>query len=134
MFFKRFFDKYGVKAEYEQRYEYKNAVNPYLYSDYTPAHRESTLSWMGSVYTTALTTAAQDRKVDPAALIKTLEGRPLQRRGGQGQGPDRPRRPGQGRPGRHAVAAGKGAKLVDFDDYESKRQARTGQDRGRPSR
>jgi protease-4 len=50
MFFKRFFDKYGVKAEYEQRYEYKNAVNPYLYSDYTPAHRESTLSWMGSVY------------------------------------------------------------------------------------
>jgi protease-4 len=75
MFFKRFFDKYGVKAEYEQRYEYKNAVNPYLYSDYTPAHRESTLSWMGSVYRTALTTAASDRKaIRP--LIKTLEAGP----------------------------------------------------------
>ena len=60
MFFKRFFDKYGVKAEYEQRYEYKNAVNSYLYSDYTPAHRESALSWMGSVYKTALSHAAAE--------------------------------------------------------------------------
>jgi protease-4 len=41
IFFKRAFDKYGVKAEYEQRAEYKTAVNPYLESDYTPAHRES---------------------------------------------------------------------------------------------
>ena len=30
MFLKRAFDKYGVKAEYEQRYEFKNAVNTYL--------------------------------------------------------------------------------------------------------
>ncbi len=37
IFFKRFFDKYGVKADYEQRYEFKNAVNGYLYDDYTPA-------------------------------------------------------------------------------------------------
>ena len=29
-FFKRLFDKYGVKADYQQRYEYKTAVNPYL--------------------------------------------------------------------------------------------------------
>ena len=49
IFFKRFFDKYGIKANYEQRYEYKNAVNPYLHDDYTAAHRESELSWMGSV-------------------------------------------------------------------------------------
>ncbi len=34
MFLKRAFDKYGVQADYEQRYEYKNAVNPYLYDDY----------------------------------------------------------------------------------------------------
>src|SRR6185503_6824360 len=50
LFFKRLFDKYGVSPQYEQRYEYKNAVNGYLYSDYTPAHKESTLSWMGSIY------------------------------------------------------------------------------------
>jgi protease-4 len=36
IFFKRFFDKYGVKAEYEQRYEYKNAVNGYLYERLHP--------------------------------------------------------------------------------------------------
>jgi protease-4 len=120
MFFKRFFDKYGVKAEYEQRYEYKNAVNPYLYSDYTPAHRESTLSWMGSVYRSALTSAAIDRKRDPVALVKTLEDGPYSAQEAQqkglidkvGQVSDI-----------QAFAldkAGKGAKLVDFDDYASR--------------
>jgi protease-4 len=49
LFFKRFFDAHGVKPDFEQRYEYKNAVNPFLYDDYTAAHRESELSWMGSV-------------------------------------------------------------------------------------
>src|SRR5690606_13809654 len=48
-FLKRLFDKYGVRADYQQRYEYKNAVNPFLQDDYTPAHREATLSWMTSV-------------------------------------------------------------------------------------
>jgi protease-4 len=47
MFFKRFFDEHGVVADFQQRYQYKTAVNPYLYDDYTPAHRESELSWMG---------------------------------------------------------------------------------------
>jgi protease-4 len=71
MFFKRFFDKYGVVPDYQQRYEYKNAVNPYLYSDYTPAHRESELSWLGSVYGTGLASAAQDR-AKPVDALKTL--------------------------------------------------------------
>ena len=39
IFFKRAFDKYGIEADFEQRKEYKNAVNPFLYSDYTPAHK-----------------------------------------------------------------------------------------------
>jgi protease-4 len=120
MFFKRFFDKYGVKAEYEQRYEYKNAVNPYLYSDYTPAHRESTLSWMGSVYTTALTTAAQDRKIDPAALIKTIEAGPYSAQEAKAKGLID--RVGQVKDAQDAMLAraGKGAKLLDFDDYVSR--------------
>jgi protease-4 len=129
MFFKRFFDKYGVKAEYEQRYEYKNAVNPYLYSDYTPAHRESTLSWMGSVYTTALTTAAQDRKIDPAALIKTIEAGPYSAEEARAKGLID--RVGQVKDAQDAMLsrAGKGAKLMDFDDYASrsrKAPAKTG--------
>jgi len=76
IFFKRFFDKYGVQPDYQQRYEYKNAVNPYLYSDYTPAHRESELSWLGSVYGTGLTAAAEDRSKAPAALRAQIEAGP----------------------------------------------------------
>jgi protease-4 len=76
MFFKRAFDKYGVKADYEQRYQYKNAVNPYLYDDFTPAHREAELGWMTSIYDTELIEAATDRKLDPARLKATLEGGP----------------------------------------------------------
>jgi protease-4 len=120
MFFKRFFDKYGVKADYEQRYEYKNAVNPYLYDDYTPAHRESALSWMGSVYTTALTTAAQDRKVDPVALIKTIEAGPYSAEEAKAKGLID--RVGQVKDAQDAMLAraGKGAKMMDFDDYASR--------------
>lgn len=120
MFFKRFFDKYGVKADYEQRYEYKNAVNPYLYSDYTPAHRESTLSWMGSVYRTALVSAAVDRKRDPVQLTRTLEDGPYSAQEAQAKGLiDKVGQVSD----IQAFAldkAGKGAKLIDFDDYASR--------------
>jgi protease-4 len=76
IFFKRAFDRYGVHADYEQRYEYKNAVNGYLYDDYTPAHREAELSWLGSIYATNVNTAAADRKLQPATLKTTLEAGP----------------------------------------------------------
>jgi protease-4 len=125
MFFKRFFDKYGIKAEYEQRYEYKNAVNPYLYSDYTPAHRESSLSWMGSVYRSALTTAAADRMKDPAQLIRSLEAGPYSAQEARDKGLID--KVGQVNDIETAVLsrAGKGAKLIGFDDYaaRSKRPA-----------
>lgn len=75
-FFKRFFDRYGVHADYQQRYEYKNAVNPFLYSDFTAAHRESELGWMGSIYQSELAAAAADLKRDPAKLRATLESGP----------------------------------------------------------
>ena len=75
-FFKRAFDKYGVKADYEQRYQYKNAVNPFLYDDFTPAHREAELGWMTSIYSVEMAQAAADRKLDPARLKATLEAGP----------------------------------------------------------
>ncbi|MCA0356081.1 MAG: signal peptide peptidase SppA [Proteobacteria bacterium] len=120
MFFKRFFDKYGVKAEYEQRYEYKNAVNPYLYSDYTPAHRESTLSWMGSVYRTALTSAAADRKREPAELVKVLEAGPYIAQEAQAKGLIDKVGQVSDIQAFALEKAGKGAKLIDFDDYASR--------------
>lgn len=76
VFFKRLFDKYGVKADYEQRYEFKNAVNPYLHDDYTPAHREAQLSWMNSVYASAIAQAASDRDTSPVELRRVLEAGP----------------------------------------------------------
>ena len=76
LFLKGFFDKYGISADFQQREQYKNAVNPLLYSDYTPAHREAELGWMTSVYDTELTTAAKDRGLDPAAVKAALAAGP----------------------------------------------------------
>ncbi|MBL8771592.1 MAG: signal peptide peptidase SppA [Phenylobacterium sp.] len=117
LFLKRFFDKYGVVPQFEQRYEYKNAVNGYMQSDFTPAHREATLSWMGSVYASNLAFAAADRKADPAVLRRNLEAGPhgaqeaLRLRLIDGVG--------QVREVQQALLdkAGDGARLIDFDDY-----------------
>jgi protease IV len=76
VFLGRAFERYGVNAEFEQRYEYKNAVNEYTESDFTPAHREAMGAWMTSIYTSALANAAQDRKLTPAALRATIEAGP----------------------------------------------------------
>ncbi len=117
LFFKRFFDKYGVVPQYEQRQDYKNAVNGFLYSDYTPAHKQSVLSWMGSVYGSNLGFAASDRKADPAALRQALEAGPY-------VAEDALKlklvdRLGQVREAQQALLnkAGDGARSVDFDDY-----------------
>ncbi len=117
IFFKRFFDKYGVKANYEQRYEYKNAVNGYLYDDYTAAHREAELSWMGSIYQTAVATAATDRKQAAEAVAKTLEAGPYMAE--EAQKLKLIDKVGQVREAQKALLdkAGSDAKLVDFDDY-----------------
>ena len=119
MFFKRLFDKYGVKADYQQRYEYKTAVNPYLYDDFTAAHKESQLSWMGSIYQAAVRAAAQDRRMAPAVLQKALETGPHTAIEAQQLGLID--RLGQVRDVEKAILdkAGKGAKLVDLADYNS---------------
>jgi protease-4 len=120
VFYKRFFDKYGLKADYQQRYEYKNAVNPYLYSDYTPAHREAELSWMGSVYQTALEAVAADRKLAPDALRATLEAGPYSAEDAKAKGLID--HVGEVKQARDAIlaAAGAGAKLTSFAAYATR--------------
>jgi protease-4 len=76
LFLGRAFERYGVDAEFEQRYEFKNAVNQYTQSDYTAAHREAATAWMTSVHDSAIGNIARDRRVQPAALKATLEGGP----------------------------------------------------------
>jgi protease IV len=124
LFFKRAFDKYGVHADYEQRYEYKNAVNGYLYDDYTPAHREAELSWLGSVYATDIAAAAADRKLNPAALKASLEAGPYLAEDAVGQ--HLIDHLGQVREAQAALLkrAGDGAEMVDFEDYAHGRAPR----------
>ncbi len=119
LFFKRFFDRYGIAANYEQRYEYKTAVNPYLYDDYTPAHREEQLSWMTSIYETALASAAADRSKDPAALRRVIEAGPYT--AAQARAAGLIDKLGQVKEAETAVLqrAGAGAKLVKFEDYSA---------------
>ena len=129
IFLGRAFEKYGVNAQFEQRYEYKNAVNEYTESDFTPAHREAMSAWMTSIYTSALANAAQDRKVTPEALRATIEGGPwssaeaLQRKlidkvGQVEEAEAEARR-----------RAGKGSAIVEFSDYASSRGQRQGSGR-----
>lgn len=117
VFLKRFFDKYGVKADFEQRKEFKNAVNGYLYDDYTPAHREAELSWMGSVYQSAIAEAAADRKLPLGQLRATLEAGPYLAE--EALSKRLIDRVGQAREAEQALLdkAGEGSQLVDFDDY-----------------
>ncbi|MDQ3125620.1 MAG: signal peptide peptidase SppA, partial [Pseudomonadota bacterium] len=129
IFLGRAFDKYGVNAEFEQRYEYKNAVNEYTESDFTPAHREAMSAWMTSIYTSALANAAQDRKVTPAALRATIEAGPwssaqaLQRRlidkiGQVEEAEAEAKR-----------RAGRNAEIMEFSDYAASQGERGGSGR-----
>jgi protease-4 len=125
VFLKRFFDRFGVKADFEQRQEFKNAVNGYLYSDYTPAHRQATLSWMGSVYASGIGMAAADRKQAPDALRATLERGPYLAE--EAQRLKLVDRLGQVRDAQMELIrrAGEGAQVINFSDYGSRRERRT---------
>ena len=120
LFFKRAFDKYGVTPQYQQRYEYKNAVNPFLYSDYTPAHREAQLSWMGSIYRSAILTAAADRHKEPTAFLRTIEAGPYSAE--QAKAAGLIDRVGQEHDAEKALIAAvdKRAEMVDFNEYAAR--------------
>jgi protease-4 len=126
MFLKRFFDKHQIKADYEQRYEYKNAVNPYLYDDYTPAHREATLGWMTSVYETALNAAATDRKLDPKSLRAVIEAGPYAAPEAMAKGLIDKVGDVHEAEQELLARAGDDAKIQEFSDYYSSVKATTG--------
>lgn len=124
VFLKRFFDRYQVKPQFEQRQEYKNAVNGFLQDDYTAAHREAQLSWMTSVYQSGLAAVAADRKLDAGLLRTRLEAGPY-----LAEDALRQRlidRLGHVREAQLALLrqAGEDAELVDFEDYAHGRRER----------
>jgi protease-4 len=117
IFLKGLFDRFGVQPDYQQRYQYKTAVNPYLYKDYTPAHRESELSWMGSVFEGALGDAAADRGKPVDALVSLIVAGPYAAEDAQTKGLID--HVGQVKEAQDAILAkaGAGAKLVTFEAY-----------------
>ncbi|HEY5289665.1 MAG TPA: signal peptide peptidase SppA, partial [Caulobacteraceae bacterium] len=126
LFFKRAFDRFGVSADFQQRYEFKNAINPYLYGDYTAAHRAAELGWMTSVYETAIADVATDR-MKPAEAVKALiEAGPYSAEDAMAKG--LVDHVGQTKEAEGAILAkaGDGAKLVDFSDYADRSADRRG--------
>ncbi len=129
VFLGRAFERYGVRAEFEQRYEYKNAVNEFTQSDYTGPHREAMTAWMTSIYDSALANAAVDRRVEAPALKTTIEAGPysatqalqlklIDKIGQVEEAEAEARR-----------RAGKGADIIEFSDYASSQGERMGSGR-----
>jgi len=78
-FFGGVFERYGVSAEFEQFYEYKNAVNTYTETGYTDAHREAMTALLNSLFETTVAASAKSRRGDgmtPASLRALLESGP----------------------------------------------------------
>ncbi|WP_292046028.1 MULTISPECIES: signal peptide peptidase SppA [unclassified Brevundimonas] len=129
LFLGRAFQKYGVKAEFEQRYEYKNAVNEYTQSDYTGPHREAMTAWMTSIYDSALGHAAQDRKTTAPTLKTLIEAGPYTAE--QALANRLIDKVGQVEEAEIAVKAraGKGAEIVEFGKYLNQKGERAGSGR-----
>ncbi|MDE2356701.1 MAG: signal peptide peptidase SppA [Alphaproteobacteria bacterium] len=126
VFLKRLFDRFGVVADYQQRYQYKTAVNPFLYDDYTPAHRESELSWMGSVFETSLVSAANDRRQNPKALMTLIEAGPYSAEEAKAKGLIDQVGEVKGAEDAILAKAGDGASLVSFNAYAAHARAARG--------
>ena len=69
-------ERVGAQADFVEFYEFKNASSSYTESGYTQAHRDSTLSWLGSLYDTAISRMASDRSMDRARMQALIEGAP----------------------------------------------------------
>ncbi len=69
-------EKIKAKPEFEQFYEYKNAANAYTQKTFTPAHRESVMSYIGSIYDSALNEISEDRDLDKSVLKNLIESGP----------------------------------------------------------
>jgi protease IV len=77
MFLGGFFEKFGITPQFEQFYEYKNAVNSYTKRDYDAPHREATTSMIGGIYNAFVASIAFDRKVPVETIKAALDAAPL---------------------------------------------------------
>lgn len=77
MFLGGAFEKFGITPEFEQFYEYKNAVNSYTQRDYNGPHRESTTAMIGSIYNAFVAAIVFDRKLPVETVKSALDSAPL---------------------------------------------------------
>ena len=70
------FERFEADPEFVQFYEYKNAANTYTETGFTEAHREATLSYMTSIYDTALAAVSEDRGMPLDAMQSLIEASP----------------------------------------------------------
>jgi protease-4 len=119
-FFGGVFEKYGVDAEFEQFYEYKNAVNTYTETGYTDAHREATLALLGGIYDESVDRAAKARRdhgMTPERLRSLLSAAPYTAEDAVATGlVDRLGQPVEARDAA-LERAGEDAELFDVFDY-----------------
>jgi protease-4 len=77
LFLKGLFDKVEATPQFVQRREYKNAVNMFTETDFTPAHREATLRILQSWYDSSVDQVAMDRSLTRDALVSVLDSAPV---------------------------------------------------------
>ncbi len=69
-------DRLGIAPEFGQRYEYKNAADRFLRTDFTPAFRESSDRLAESVFSTAVAAIAHDRGLDEGRVRELVDSGP----------------------------------------------------------
>jgi len=69
-------EKLDAQPQFEQFYEYKNAVNRYTETDFTESHREASTSYLTSLYDNAIDHIATDRKMNVEGMKQLLNTAP----------------------------------------------------------
>jgi protease-4 len=70
------FDRFEAVPQFEQFHEYKNAANTYTETGLTESHREAALSYMTSIYDTAVAEIADDRGLATDTVGELFEASP----------------------------------------------------------
>src|SRR6476659_1706915 len=66
-------DKLGLEPQLEQRYEYKNAADRIMRTEFTDAHREAADRLTASIFDDAVTTIAEARNLDEAQVRELVD-------------------------------------------------------------
>ncbi len=75
-FLRGLFDKLEIIPQFDQRKEFKNAVNTFTQKGYTPAHREATEALLDSLYDEMVGGIARGRGLAPERVVELIDGGP----------------------------------------------------------